>query len=278
MWFALPESSSENFLNTEQSPSSILRRISASLNCDDSSTSVVQQPSFLGNKIRKRSKTVITEGDLGDLPISVARSTGDIFACYISAKIEAEKYLWSIVRGGNVPWDAVVLYPVGCCGPIAHPIKHFGTGTHSLDWGYGFLSGEWKDIPPVPMFHIADPRGVATAQLLALASSKASNLSIIIADSDCVYTHQVLANIIRETMAEMKDIVPVGTPEGLLPKGMKYFTISNAKSKEIFGEKLAYKHVDEAVKAYVLDVWKQMQKFKNEGEEYEGPLMDRTKS
>lgn len=51
---------------------------------------------LLGQSSPSTFKTLITENDVGNLPVSVAPATKDPFACYIAAKLEAKAHLWSI--------------------------------------------------------------------------------------------------------------------------------------------------------------------------------------
>lgn len=215
---------------------------------------------ILGQRDLATFKKIITEDDVGSLPLDVARTSKDPFTCYVAAKIESESYLLSVAKTDRVPWDAVITCPTGVCGPTTHPVK-FGQCSHSLDWAHGFMSGEWQTIPPVPLYNIVDVRDVALANILALTEVKASNERINISNTESLYTHQVLANTIHKMYPELANVFPVGTPDKLLLDGMESFVISNTKSKAIFGDALVYRHEEETIGDYVSDMWAWMKKL-----------------
>ena len=61
-----------------------------------------------------------------------------------------------------------------------HPVKHSGTGSHSINWCYGFLSGERKIVPPVPMFNTVDIKDLARIHILALDNEKAAEKQLFV--------------------------------------------------------------------------------------------------
>lgn len=80
------------------------------------------------------------------------------------------------------------------------------------------------------MFQITHVRDVALAHVLALHNEKASGQRINVFNSDSRYSHQALANLIRSKFPKLRDKVAEGTPEQLIPAGMVFCKISNAKS------------------------------------------------
>ena len=115
-----------------------------------------------------------------------------------------------------------------------HPAKRFGTGSHRLDRGYGFLSGEWKTLPPVPMFNIADVRDLARVHNLALGNGKAGGETIICASSGSMFSYQLIVDVIRKLWPEWDG--PIGTPGKLIPEGLQHFEVGNQRSMGIFGK------------------------------------------
>ncbi|KAK0757309.1 hypothetical protein N5P37_010029 [Trichoderma harzianum] len=174
-------------------------------------------------------KEELTEADIVSIPLEAVRESGDSVACYVAAKAESSSLLFETASKSSVSWDAVELLPAGTAGPLAHS----------------------KEIPPVPMFQITDVRDVALAHVLALRNEKASGQRINVVNSDSCYSHQMLANLIRSKYPELRDKVAEGTPEQLIPAGMVFYKISNAKSKEIFGNELNYTPESDTYNAYV---------------------------
>ncbi|KAM6478167.1 hypothetical protein HDV62DRAFT_371054 [Trichoderma sp. SZMC 28011] len=203
-------------------------------------------------------KEELTEADIVSIPLEAVRESGDPVACYVAAKAESSALLFETASKPSVSWDAVELLPAGTAGPLAHSVPDLTAGSHSLDWAYNLLSGTWKEIPPVPMFQIIDVRDVALAHVLALRNEKASGQRINVVNSDSCYSHQVLANLIRSKYPELRDKVAEGAPEQLIPAGMVFYKISNAKSKEIFGNELNYTPESDTYNAYVDSVWEAM--------------------
>lgn len=213
-------------------------------------------------------KEELSESDISGITLDTARAAKEPFLCYVAAKVAAANYLWSAVK--SVSWDGVVILSGGTCGPLIHAIPDLDSASHSIDWAHYLMNGDWKTIPPVPMFHIVDVRDLAAVYTSALTSPKASNETINIVNSDSLYSHQVLANVIRDILPEMKSKVPEGMPSALIPEGMKFYRILNKKSIEIFGEDISYRSEQETYKDYVLSVLEVMKQHKKAGKNVRG--------
>src|SRR5262245_30128829 len=107
-----------------------------------------------------------------------------------------------------------------------------------------------------------DPRDCATANILALREPKASNERINLA-GEGLYTHQVLINIAYEAIPELHSVI--APSDKVFPNCAKHFTLSNEKSKRIFGDKFSYRPASESIRDYSLDAWSMMQDFKSRG-------------
>lgn len=121
------------------------------------------------------------------------------------------------------------------------------------------MSGEWKTVPPVPMFNIVDVRDLAWIHVLALENEKAGGKRISCASSASVFSHQLIADVIHRLWPEWDG--PVGAPGELVPEGMKYFEVGNERSKEIFDEGLEYRSAEDSVMDYVKSVRLWMEKL-----------------
>jgi len=200
----------------------------------------------------------ISEDDFAELSLETARQTGDPMVCYTAAKLAASDLLFATAAKPEVHWDAVELLPAGTCGPLVHAPPDLAAGSHSLDWAHNILSGKWTEVPPVPMFQIVDVRDLAYAHVLALTAEGAANQSINIVNADSFYSHQVLVNVIRDKYPELRGSVVEGTPDVLVPRGMKPYRIMNEKSKKVFGDALRYRNDEATYSDYIESVWKAM--------------------
>lgn len=165
------------------------------------------------------------KSDTGSLPHATALQSRDPIACSTAAKVEAENYL----RSASKTWEFVILHPVGVCGPIIHPMKGFGKGSHSLDWGYGFLSGKWKSVPPVAMYNTVDVRDLAKLCVVSLDNDGAARKAINVVGPG-VLSLQLVADTIRDLWPEMD--IPIGLSGKLVPDGEEGFEVG----RELFAE------------------------------------------
>ncbi|KAL7961268.1 hypothetical protein V8C34DRAFT_312070 [Trichoderma compactum] len=185
-------------------------------------------------------KEELTEADIVSIPFEAIREIGDPVACHVAAKAESSALLFETASKPSVSWDAVELLPAGTAGPLAHSVPDLTAGSHSLDWAYNLLSGTWKEIPQYP------------------CSRLQIGQRIHVVNSDSRYSHQVLANLIRSKFPELRDKVAEGTPKQLIPAGMVFYEIPNAKLEEIFGNELNYTPESDTYNAYVDSVWEVM--------------------
>jgi nucleoside-diphosphate-sugar epimerase len=211
---------------------------------------------LLGQSKPSTFKPLVTESDIGSLPLATAIQSQDLYACYIAAKLEAETYLRTIASKLSTTWKFVILYPVSVCGPIIHPKKGFGTGNHSLDWGYGFLSEKWKVVPPVPMYNIVDVRDLAKVCVVSLENERVVGMGVNVVGPG-VFSLELIADTIRELWPELD--TPMGTPGKLIPDRKEGFEIGNELFAEAF--ELVLRSVEESLRDYVVSVRQWMERL-----------------
>ena len=90
----------------------------------------------------------------------------------------------------------------------------------------------WRHTDYISLDQV-DVRDVAQAHIIAMTSSSASQHRILLVSG--LLSPQLVANIIREKVPELRSRVIEGDPKQILPKGIKPTGWDTSKSNEILG-------------------------------------------
>ncbi|KAF7510316.1 hypothetical protein GJ744_006812 [Endocarpon pusillum] len=177
-----------------------------------------------------------TEKDWNPITAARAIESKNPVLGYSASKKLAEEAAWRFVEDKKPVFDLTSINPIVITGPMLQPISgpKSVTGTNK-SFVYSFMDGEYKQIDSVkfPFYHHVDVRDVALAHIIALTSPQASGQRILLADE--LITPQLVANIIRRNFPELRDRVPEGDPNRILPDGVNPTGWDPTKSTQILG-------------------------------------------
>lgn len=194
------------------------------------------------------------------------------------SKKMAEQAAWKFVEDNKTTFDLTVINQDIVIGPMLHPVAssrninetnrfaiyNFVDETHkvveSVRFPYYHLYA--STVLPVDFdgepsmlnvtFHQVDVRDVAKAHVLAMTTPGASNKRILLASG--LITQQLVANIIRKRLLELRDRVSKGNPDQIYPKGVNPTGWDVSGSHEIFGKECGYRDLVESVTDTVWDI------------------------
>ncbi|KAF4962164.1 hypothetical protein FSARC_9738 [Fusarium sarcochroum] len=159
-----------------------------------------------------------TEDDWNPVTRQYAVENNDVVSGYNVSKIEPEQAAWKFMEK-KPTFDLVVINPDIITGPMIHPISGAKSVNETNRFAiYDFLDGTHPKIEDVrfPFYHFVDVRDVARAHVDALTNPSASGKRILMISG--LITPQLVVNTVRKAFPQLKDKVPEGTPEQILPE------------------------------------------------------------
>jgi nucleoside-diphosphate-sugar epimerase len=170
-----------------------------------------------------------------------ASKTGNGALAYCASKVYAERAAFDFVESNKPKFSIATICPPMTYGPLEHAIDSVSKlNTSSMDI-YRLMSGYEKDVPQSTLFAFCDVRDVALAYLKAYEVPEAANQRFLVAGGR--YSYQMVCDIIRRVIPEIRNKVPEGTPGSGI--GMDVYNIDTSKSQKVLG--LSYKTLDECI-------------------------------
>ncbi|KAF2021497.1 NAD(P)-binding protein [Aaosphaeria arxii CBS 175.79] len=177
-----------------------------------------------------------TETDWNPITVEHAVKQGNVVLAYCASKTLAERAAWKYMTDHTPHFDLTVLDPVTTIGPMLQPVSGPSNinGSNLFDV-YSFVAGQHQSVEAArfPFYHFIDVRDVARGHILALTAPAASNKRIIL--SSGLITPQLVANAIRKNFPDLREKVPEGTPEAIVPVDTHPGDWDTGRSREVFG-------------------------------------------
>ncbi|KAJ5674157.1 hypothetical protein N7462_009596 [Penicillium macrosclerotiorum] len=164
---------------------------------------------------------------------------------YCASKTLAEREAWNFVERECPSWDLTTICAPLVYGPnknLTANLAHLNTSSADL---YRLMSPTSKSSDPVPtnVFWVwADVRDVANAHLRAFELPEAGGQRFLVSEGR--YSYQMMADVLRERILDIKERVPLGLPGSGLG-GAQVYGIDNSKSKQVLG--MSYRTFEESV-------------------------------
>ncbi|PWY84407.1 NAD dependent epimerase/dehydratase [Aspergillus eucalypticola CBS 122712] len=143
-----------------------------------------------------------------------------VLGCNFS-KAQAERKAWDFMQANSPHFDLTVINPLIVTGPMIHPISGEGSINESNYFAIAsFIDGTHARIEDVqfPYYHFVDVRDVARSHVDALTNPAAGGQRIVLVSG--LITPQSVVNIIRKHFPQLREKVPAGTPDKVLPEGI----------------------------------------------------------
>ena len=198
---------------------------------------VVTTASFASNLdllAGKRPNHTYTEQDWNPMTYDEA-ATADPTAAYCASKALAERSQWDWVAANKPQFDLVALCPAWVFGPHVVPPPR---GLKGLNQSSAALWGmvDRDELPGMDFMGFVDVRDNALAHVGAFETPAAGGERFILAQH---FDYQSVADAVRESIPELKDRIPAGTPGAgwqELESGSVY-SIDTSKAQRVLGIK-----------------------------------------
>ncbi|OGM43827.1 dihydroflavonal-4-reductase [Aspergillus bombycis] len=187
---------------------------------------------------------VYTEADWNPMTYAEAinESTPDMLS-YCSGKTMAEHAAWDFMATESPPFDLVTICPPYVFGPVKNATASLvNLNTSSMDI-YRLMSPMSKPshaMPPTSVWAWADVRDVAEAHLKAFEIPEAGGQRFLVSGGK--YSYQLIADILRHRVAEVRDRVPLGKPRSGLHD---VYGTDASKSENVLG--LRYRPLEDSI-------------------------------
>ncbi|KAK6823180.1 hypothetical protein RU639_006032 [Aspergillus parasiticus] len=162
-----------------------------------------------------------TEEDWNPVTATQAIERQDTVLGYNVSKTEAEDAAWKFMKTNNPVFDLAVINPDIITGPMIHPISGPGSINETNHFAIAsFIDGTNPKVEDVrfPFYHFVDVRDVARSHVDALTNPAAGGKRILLISG--LITPQLVVNIIRKHFPALRDKVPEGKPDQVLPDGV----------------------------------------------------------
>ncbi|PIG85055.1 NAD dependent epimerase/dehydratase [Aspergillus arachidicola] len=162
-----------------------------------------------------------TEEDWNPVTATQAIERQDTVLGYNVSKTEAEDAAWKFMKTNNPVFDLAVINPDIITGPMIHPISGPGSINETNHFAIAsFIDGTNPKVEDVrfPFYHFVDVRDVARSHVDALTNPAAGGRRILLISG--LITPQLVVNIIRKHFPALRDKVPEGKPDQVLPDGV----------------------------------------------------------
>lgn len=149
---------------------------------------------------------------------------------YCASKKLAEKAAWDWVEANKPGFDFVAINPPWVFGPHVDGVDDL----KNLNQSSAVLSQllDAAQVPPVDFAGFVDVRDLATAQILALETPAAGGQRFLFGSH---FDYQTAADLLRESVPELKSRIPEGTPGAGLTQGV--YAIDGSKAERVLGIK-----------------------------------------
>ncbi|GJP88382.1 hypothetical protein CBS63078_6696 [Aspergillus niger] len=162
-----------------------------------------------------------TEKSWNPVTAQQAIERNDTVLGYNVSKTQAERKAWEFMQANNPNFDLTVINPDIITGPMIHPITGKGSINETNHFAIAsFIDGTNSKVEDVrfPFYHFVDVRDVARSHVDALSNPAAGGQRILLISG--LITPQLVVNIIRKHFSELREKVPVGIPDRVLPEGV----------------------------------------------------------
>ncbi|KAL6854480.1 NAD(P)-binding protein [Trichoderma novae-zelandiae] len=154
----------------------------------------------------------------------------DNATAYCASKALAEKAMWNWVETEKPSFSLTAINPPWVFGPHLNPISDLSHLNESSEALWRLVGA--KEVPPVDFGGFADVRLVAKAHLEAFERPEAAGERFLCGQH---FDYQSAVDALRETLPQLKDRLPVGTPGA--GKTQDIYQIDGGKAERILGIK-----------------------------------------
>ncbi|KAI0880716.1 putative NADPH-dependent methylglyoxal reductase GRE2 [Annulohypoxylon maeteangense] len=186
--------------------------------------------------------------DWNIVTLEEASVTENPLITYPASKKFAEKAAWDFVKENEVKFELATLNPPAVFGPLVDPSQYTKPDQlgETCSWIYNsFISSSLKASDPVPPTFVyvwIDVRDLARAHLLAMTVPEAANKRWFPVGGEL--SMQGISNILRETLPEKRDTIPIGEPEKTTkPEG--FYECSAPEVEKVLG--LTYRSAKQSI-------------------------------
>ncbi len=195
-----------------------------------------------------------TEKDWNPATYEEAKVNNSAFA-YCASKSLAEKAAWNFMSTKKPNFSLSTILPPVVYGPNAHYITNLSKLNESSAMFYSLMNGSRTEVPPTGFWAIVDVRDVALAHKLAYEQPQAAGQRYFVTAG--TFSFQMICDILRKELPELRDRVPKGDEGAPLPP---LYKVDNSKSVKELG--MTYRPLKELVVESALnylDLEKQLQ-------------------
>jgi len=171
-----------------------------------------------------------TEADWNPVTYEAAKDA-DGGTAYCASKKFAEKAAYDFVEKEKPNFTVTAICPPMVYGPNAHSVSdltHLNTSSADI---YRLMNGSEKEVPFTPFYAFVDVRDVAKAHRLAYEKEAAGGQRYFVTGGN--YGYQMICDIIRENVPEVKEKVPVGKPGSGI--GQDVYKVDSSKAENELG-------------------------------------------
>ncbi|RDH28587.1 NAD(P)-binding protein [Aspergillus welwitschiae] len=163
-----------------------------------------------------------TEKSWNPVTVQQAIDRNDTVLGYSVSKTQAERKAREFMQAKCPKFDLTVINPVIITGPMIHPISGKVSINESNHFAISsFIDGTHPKVEDVrlPFYHFVDVRDVARSHVDALTNPAAGGQRILLVSG--LITPQLVVNIVRRQFPKLRDNVPAGKPDKVLPEGVR---------------------------------------------------------
>ncbi|TFB00041.1 NADPH-dependent methylglyoxal reductase GRE2 [Trichoderma ghanense] len=157
-------------------------------------------------------------------------ATADNASAYCASKALAEKAMWNWVDKEKPPFSLTAIQPPWIFGPHLTPIRDVSHLNESSEAMWRLVDA--KEVPAIDFAGFADVRVVAKAHLAAFERDEAAGERFLCGQD---FDYQTAVDVLRETMPQLRDRLPVGTPGA--GKTQDIYHLDGSKAERILGIK-----------------------------------------
>ncbi|GLA40195.1 hypothetical protein AnigIFM63309_007806 [Aspergillus niger] len=163
-----------------------------------------------------------TEKSWNPVTVQQAIDRNDTVLGYSVSKTQAERKAREFLQAKCPKFDLTVINPVIITGPMIHPISGKVSINESNHFAISsFIDGTHPKVEDVrlPFYHFVDVRDVARSHVDALTNPATRGQRILLVSG--LITPQLVVNIVRRQFPKLRDNVPAGKPDKVLPEGVR---------------------------------------------------------
>ena len=157
----------------------------------------------------------------------------DAGTAYCASKAIAERVAWDFVEQQKPNFTLTTILPPVVWGPVAHKVVSLESLPTSPATFYSLIDGSLQEPPQTAFWPFVDVRDVALAHLKGYEVPEAAGQRFFTTGGR--YSWQMVCDILRENIPEIKDKVPVGRPGTGL--GAEVYKVDASKAESVLGIK-----------------------------------------